>query len=299
MNANDLILFCDVVELGSFSRAADRHDVTNSVVSKRISNLERSLGTQLLYRTTRKLRLSEAGKVLYQHAMEVRQANANAEQAVREMGDQLSGQIKMSVPTISGELVLANAVAEFCQMHPQLRIDMALDNRCVDLIDEGVDLVIRTGFMEDSSLIARHLIDAQWIVCAAPSYIAKHGRPLSPKQLTDHHCLLYTYQESGAEEWAFFDQKHTYTVTVNGGFSTNNASALKKAAIAGHGIVYVPRCLVYDQLQRQQLVELFPDQVAKKLGIYAMYPYTKQPLTKITTLIEHIRLAYQKLKHTF
>lgn len=299
MKADDLVLFCDVVELGSFSRAAELHDLTNSVVSKRIGKLERTLNVQLLYRSTRKLRMSEAGQKLLEHAQQVKQAAIGAEEAVRELGQSITGQVKMSVPTISGELVLAEAVADFCRQHPGLYVDMSLENRFVDLFDEGLDLVIRTGYLEDSSMIARHLIDAQWIVCASPNYLQTHSRPRTPKHLDEHNCLLYTYQATGSNEWAFKNSESTYTVVVNGNFSTNNAGVLKKAAIAGHGIVYVPRCLVYEELQKGVLVDLFPTDVAKKLGIYAVYPHTKQSLKKITLLIEHIRLAYQKIAHTF
>ncbi|MBM7037196.1 LysR family transcriptional regulator [Vibrio ulleungensis] len=299
MKADDLVLFCDVVELGSFSRAAEVHNLTNSVVSKRIGKLEQTLDVQLLYRSTRKLRMSEAGQKLLEHAQRVKQATSGAEEAVRDLGQTVTGQIKMSVPTISGELVLAEAVADFCRLHPGLHVDMSLENRFVDLFDEGMDLVIRTGYLEDSSMIARHLIDAQWIVCASPLYLSSKSRPRTPQQLTEHNCLLYTYQATGSNEWAFKDHNSPYAVVVNGNFSTNNAGVLKRAAIAGHGIVYIPRCLVYNELQRGELVDLFPTEVAKKLGIYAAYPYTKQPLKKITLLIEHIRLAYQKIAHTF
>jgi DNA-binding transcriptional LysR family regulator len=299
MKADDLVLFCDVVELGSFSRAAEVHNLTNSVVSKRIGKLEQTLNVQLLYRSTRKLRMSEAGQKLLEHAQRVKQATSGAEEAVRDLGQTVTGQIKMSVPTISGELVLAEAVADFCRLHPGLHVDMSLENRFVDLFDEGMDLVIRTGYLEDSSMIARHLIDAQWIVCASPLYLSSKSRPRTPQHLTEHNCLLYTYQATGSNEWAFKDHNSPYAVVVNGNFSTNNAGVLKRAAIAGHGIVYIPRCLVYNELQRGELVDLFPTEVAKKLGIYAAYPYTKQPLKKITLLIEHIRLAYQKIAHTF
>jgi DNA-binding transcriptional LysR family regulator len=299
MKADDLVLFCDVVELGSFSRAAEVHNLTNSVVSKRIGKLEQTLNVQLLYRSTRKLRMSEAGQKLLEHAQRVKQATSGAEEAVRDLGQTVTGQIKMSVPTISGELVLAEAVADFCRLHPGLHIDMSLENRFVDLFDEGMDLVIRTGYLEDSSMIARHLIDAQWIVCASPLYLSSKSRPRTPQHLAEHNCLLYTYQATGSNEWAFKDHNSPYAVVVNGNFSTNNAGVLKRAAIAGHGIVYIPRCLVYNELQRGELVDLFPTEVAKKLGIYAAYPYTKQPLKKITLLIEHIRLAYQKIAHTF
>ncbi|EGU45937.1 Transcriptional regulator, LysR family protein [Vibrio splendidus ATCC 33789] len=260
---------------------------------------------QLLYRTTRKLTLTEAGKAILHGAKNVKQATQEAMDAVSGFGENVSGHIKMSVPTISGDLILADAVAEFCNMHPGLTVDMSLDNRFVDLVEDGLDLVIRTGYLEDSSLIARHILDSQWVVCASPSYIAKNGKPMQPKDLVEHNCLQYAYQTTGASEWQFLHSKDgctdndKYIVRVSGSFSTDNATALRKAALGGHGVAYVPRCLVYHDIRNGQLVDIFPDLVGKKLGIYAVYPFTRQPPNKIKLLIEHIRTRYLTISHYF
>ncbi|MDF4482757.1 LysR family transcriptional regulator [Vibrio parahaemolyticus] len=299
MRADDLILFSQVIELGSFSKVAEANNLTNSVVSKRMARLEEEIGAQLLYRTTRKLTLTEAGKVLLHSAKNVKQATQEAMDAVAGFGENVSGHIKMSVPTISGDLILADAVAEFCNLHPGLTVDMSLDNRFVDLVADGYDLVIRTGYLEDSSLIARHILDSQWVVCASPSYIAKNGKPIEPIDLTSHNCLQYAYQTTGASEWEFKSDKGNYIVRVSGSFSTDNATALRKAALGGHGIAYVPRCLVYHDIRNGQLVDIFPELVGKKLGIYAVYPFTRQPPNKVKLLIEHIRERYLTISHYF
>ncbi|MGR5555583.1 LysR family transcriptional regulator [Vibrio fortis] len=302
MRADDLILFSQVVEMGSFSKVAEQNNLTNSVVSKRIARLEEEIGVQLLYRTTRKLTLTEAGKAILHGAKNVKQATQEAMDAVSGFGENVSGHIKMSVPSISGDLILADAVAEFCNMHPGLTVDMSLDNRFVDLVNDGFDLVIRTGYLEDSSLIARHILDSQWVVCASPSYIARNGKPLIPTDLVKHNCLQYAYQTTGASEWQFIREEqgdNKYIVRVSGSFSTDNATALRKAALGGHGIAYVPRCLVYHDIRNGQLVDLFPDIVGKKLGIYAVYPFTRQPPNKIKMLIEHIRARYLAISHYF
>lgn len=299
MRADDLILFSQVIELGSFSKVAEANNLTNSVVSKRMARLEEEIGAQLLYRTTRKLTLTEAGKVLLHSAKNVKQATQEAMDAVAGFGENVSGHIKMSVPTISGDLILADAVAEFCNLHPGLTVDMSLDNRFVDLVADGYDLVIRTGYLEDSSLIARHILDSQWVVCASPSYIAKNGKPIEPNDLTSHNCLQYAYQTTGASEWEFKSDEGNYIVRVSGSFSTDNATALRKAALGGHGIAYVPRCLVYHDIRNGQLVDIFPELVGKKLGIYAVYPFTRQPPNKVKLLIEHIRERYLTISHYF
>ncbi|MBA5763802.1 LysR family transcriptional regulator [Vibrio sp. 404] len=299
MRADDLILFSQVFELGSFSKVAEQNNLTNSVVSKRIARLEEQAGVQLLYRTTRKLTLTEAGRALLQGAKNVKQATQEAVDSVSGFGERVTGHIKMSVPTISGDLLLAQAVAEFCNMHPGLTVDMSLDNRFVDLVDGGYDLVIRTGYLEDSSLIARHIIDSQWVVCASPEYIARYSKPQSPNDLLTHNCLQYAYQTTGASEWEFKGSKKNKIIRVTGNFSTDNATALRKAALGGYGIAYMPRCLVYHDLNSGDLIDLFPEQVGKRLGIYAVYPFTRQPPKKVKLLIEHIKTRYLENAHYF
>ncbi|WP_181256353.1 LysR family transcriptional regulator [Zobellella taiwanensis] len=296
---DDLILFAQVVEQGSFSKAAEVSGLANSVVSKRIARLEEELGSTLIHRTTRRLTLSEAGQVLYQRARLVAQAAQEAFDAVTGYSQALQGHIRMSVPTISGELVLARAVGEFCELHPAITVEMSLENRFVDLIGEGYDLVIRTGHLDDSSLIARHILDSRWTICAAPAYISRHGKPQVPEDLLQHNCLIYSYQESGARDWLFTRHEEIYPLRVSGNFSTDNAAALRQAALSGFGLAYLPRCLVYPDLQAGRLVELLPRQVGKVLGIYAVYPYSRQPPRKIKLLIEHIRARYMDIKHYF
>ncbi|AWB68949.1 LysR family transcriptional regulator [Saccharobesus litoralis] len=299
MLANDLILFSQVIELGSFSKAAEVNNLTNSVVSKRIAKLEAELGVQLLYRTTRKLTVTEAGSILAMRAKNVQQATLEAINAVSGLGDQIKGHIKMSVPTISGDLLLAEATADFCNQHPGLTVDMSMDNKFVDLVNDGYDLVIRTGHLEDSSLIARHIIDSQWVVCASPRYLKQFGQPQQPIELQQHNCLKYTYQTSGADEWQFKTNNKDYFVKVTGTLATNNASALRKAVLGGHGIGYLPRCLVYPDLCNGELLELFADQVGKKLGVYAVYPFTKHPPNKVKMLVEYIKARYLSMAHYF
>nr|WP_086938261.1 LysR family transcriptional regulator [Thaumasiovibrio occultus] len=296
---DDLILFTRVVELGSFSRAAEELSMTASVVSKHIARLEEALGVQLLYRTTRRLRLTEAGEQLYLNGREIRQLSQEAFEQASGFGQQVKGHLKISVPTISGELLLARAVAEFCAQHPKLSIDMSMDNRFVDVIGEGYDLAIRTGFLEDSSLISRHIIDSQWVVCASPSYLKRRGVPNTPQSLANHACLLYDYHTEGAREWHFKAGRQTYTVQVTGGFSTDNAAALRQAALAGFGVIYVPRCLVHLDLVSGRLTQLFSGQVAKSLGVFAIYPFTRHPPFRIQHLIEHIRQAYLEMAEYF
>ncbi|MFH4467751.1 LysR family transcriptional regulator [Vibrio diabolicus] len=298
-NTDDYIIFYHLIEQGSFSAAARHMSLTKSVVSKRIAKLEQELGVQLLYRTTRTLTLTEAGRAFFTHAKAVYQAVATAEESIVGLGKNLSGNIKVSVPTISGELILPKVINEFNQKYPDINIDMDLDNRFVDIVNERFDLAIRTGVLPDSSLIARKLVDANWIVCASPQYLAKHGIPKQPQALDKHNCLVYSYQENGAREWAFKEGDEVYQITVDGNLCTNNSSVLRNVALLGQGIIYVPRVLVYEDLKQGRLIQLFKDETAKCLGIYAVYPYTRQQPEKIKIFIDHLYTSFQSQNHRF
>ncbi|MCG9594201.1 LysR family transcriptional regulator [Vibrio diabolicus] len=298
-NTDDYIIFYHLIEQGSFSAAARHMSLTKSVVSKRIAKLEQELGVQLLYRTTRTLTLTEAGRAFFTHAKAVYQAVATAEESIVGLGKNLSGNIKVSVPTISGELILPQVINEFNQKYPDINIDMDLDNRFVDIVNERFDLAIRTGVLPDSSLIARKLVDANWIVCASPQYLAKHGIPKQPQALDKHNCLVYSYQETGAREWAFKDGDEVYQITVDGNLCTNNSSVLRNVALLGQGIIYVPRVLVYEDLKQGRLIQLFKDETAKCLGIYAVYPYTRQQPEKIKIFIDHLYTSLQSQNQRF
>ncbi len=296
---DDLVLFTQVVEYGSFSQVAQVNHTTKSMVSKRVSKLESELGIQLLYRTTRKLTLTEAGEMLYYRSKDINATAKAAFDAVMGYNENLSGHIRMSVPTISGELLLAEAVSEFCQQNTGLTVEMAMDNNFVDLVADNYDLVIRTGYLEDSSLIARFIFNSHWAVCASPEYLAKNGVPQLPNDLRKHNCLGYTHESGGTFDWQFKNNSDVYTVKVNGNFSSNNAAALRKSALAGNGLAYLPMCLIYDDIQEHTLVEVLGNHTAKVVGVYAVYPYTKKPAKRIQMLIEHLRQRYFDMKERF
>ncbi|MEP3348636.1 MAG: LysR substrate-binding domain-containing protein [Marinomonas sp.] len=304
MNAADLTLFVYVADTGSFNKAAQLAELSTPALSKRISRLEQALGVQLIHRTTRRLSLTEAGESLYVHAKNIEGQVSDAVAAVSAFSHGLSGHIKISVPTISGELLLAEAIAEFCQMYPSITVDMRLENDFVNLVEEGLDLAVRTGKLEDSSLIAKPLIQSNWVVCCSPSYIEKHGEVTHLEELKEHNCLAYTYQAQGSFDWRFIKNEIgkdsiEESVRISGSLATNNAQALRKAALAGFGIVYVPHCCVYEDLQKGALQAILTDYQPRQLGVYAIYPQTRYLPEKLRLLIEHIKKAYQNKKEYF
>lgn len=293
-SADDISLFGLLVEAGSFTKAAELAQMSAPGFSKRISKLEDQLNTQLVYRSTRRLSLTEAGQRLWTHAQQINQQLDSALTEVSEYNTEPKGLVRVSVPTISGDILLAEAIAEFCQLYPKVQVDLRLENNFVDLIAEGVDIAIRTGQLQDSNLKARLLVHSDWDVCAAPAYLQKHTNLEQPSQLSEHNCLIYSLQEGGGTNWLFNDAAGKSTmVAVTGTLASNNAVALKRACLAGHGIMYVPKCLVHRELERGELKSLWPELSAKRQGVYAVSPFNRVQSLPVRTLIDHLDRTYK------
>jgi len=297
--ADDLILFVLVVEAGSFSKVAEQLNLTNSVVSKRIGRLELQLNTQLLYRTTRKLSLTDAGRTLYGKARLAKLALQEAEDSITGYSKDIRGTIKLTMPMVSAQLVLNEALAKFCADYPSVNIELSIDNSVVDIVGQGYDLAIRTALLEDSSLIAQRLVDSDWIVCASATYLKNAGTPKIPKDLFEHDCLIYQYEGTRSEQWAFKDKSGEYFIKVNSHFRSNNLNSLRQAALSDLGIAYLPKALIHKSLMSGDLVAILKGLTAKDLGIYAVYPRSRQPDKKLKLLIEYFREAYQEKKEYF
>lgn len=299
IGASELAIFAAVVEESSFSQAALKIGLSKTVISKKVSALEQELNTQLLYRTTRKLSLTDAGKLLYKHAKGINQQANDAFSAINELSQEISGHIIMSVPTISGELLLADLVAKFCKKYPKVTIELRLENKLIDLVDEGVDLAIRTAVLADSSLIAVPLLQSSWVVCCSPEYLNSAHQLQDIDDLKMHNCLCYDLQTNGSNEWRFTKNEQPQTIFVKGSMSSNNALSLKKAALNDIGVIYVPKCSVYEELENGSLIQVLRQYQARSLGVFAIYPYTRHKPEKITLLIENIKHEYQTLEHMF
>lgn len=297
--ADDILLFVYVVEEGSFSRVSVKHEITMSVVSKRIARLEKALNVQLLYRTTRKLSLTDAGQALFKKAKIAQQALQDAQDVVSVYGSDMRGRIRITMPVVTANLVLNQALTEFCEQYPHIQVELRITNRFVDIIDEGYDLAIRTAQLEDSSLVARRLVDSNWVVCASPSYLQARGRPAHPDDLPSHHCLIYKYEGSGPDTWTFVVDGSDYQVQVHGRYQTNALDSIKQGALAGFGVGYLPRAIIHEELLSGQLESILDTYIGKKLGIYAVYPKSRQPDKKLNLLVEHFRCALQRKRQHF
>ena len=289
VKADDMILFVQVVEEGSFSKVAEKLSLTNSVVSKRIARLEENLNTQLLYRTTRKLSLTDAGRTLYNKAKIAKSAFQDAENAVTGYGEDMKGHIRITMPVVSANFIFSESIAEFCKQHPEVSVELQITNRLVDLIEEGFDLALRTAVLEDSSLIARRLIDSQWIICATPAYLKQHGTPQTPEQLQNHECLVYKFDNTANSTWPLYIDGKEQLISVHGRFHSNHLSAIKQAALSDLGIAFLPQVLIYEEIQKNTLTQILQCFTSKKLGLYAVYPKARQPDQKLKLLVAHLR----------
>ncbi len=264
-------VFARVAALGSFSAAGRALGLSQTGVTKHVAALEALLGTRLLHRTTRRLTLTETGRSYLEACERILAEIAEAEALVGAEGVEAHGTLRLNVPLSFGVREIAPALAAFSAAHPALTIELGLNDRRVDLIEEGWDLAVRIGALADSGLIARRLASSRLVVCAAPAYLDRHGTPRRPEELKGHNCLGYTL--SDASGWRFGDQAYP----VSGTLRAPNGAALVAAAVAGLGLVYQPTFLVAEALRAGTLVALDLGAPCPTLPIHALMPPGRRP----------------------
>ena len=284
-------LFTEVVDGGSFSAAAREMGMAPSSVARGIGALEDDLGVRLLNRTTRKLSLTEAGRLFHERSKRILVEIDDARLSVSQLEAAPRGTLRLSVPVAFGRLHVAPTLPEFLACYPAVAIDLCLTDAFVDLVEEGVDLAIRIGELQDSSLIARRLARNTRVICGSPAYFERAGRPSAPQQLGDHNCLVYKRQSNRAT-WRLRDREQTYEVEVRGSLWANNADALHTAALAGLGLAILPTWMVGEDLRRGALEVAFADyQVspgALDTSIYAVFPYARHLSPKVRALVDFL-----------
>lgn len=282
----DLAVFARVVEQESFSGAAGTLGLSKSAVSKQISRLEQRLGAQLLQRTTRKLSLTETGRIVLEHAQRVLVEAEAAEAAVQNLQALPRGLLRVNLPMSFGLGYVAPLLPELLALCPELRIDLTFNDRTIDLLEEEVDVAIRIGAnLTDSTLTARRLAPVRSITCAAESYLRKAGVPLKPDDLRQHECLLYKYLPEPAT-WHFDGPAGAQAVKVSGRLTTNNGDSLRDAAIAGHGVARLPSFIVGPDIAAKRLVPLLEAYEPRPFGIYAVYPAQRYLTPKVRAFID-------------
>ena len=283
----DLQTFVAVVESGSFTAAAQRLDTAKSAVSRRIAALEERLGAQLLLRTTRRLNLTETGRSFYEHCARILADLEEAESAVAQQHGELRGTLKVALPLSFGVRHMCGPIADFARLHPRVRFDLDLNDRRIDLVEEGVDLAIRIGRLADSSLIARKLFEARTVVCGSRDYFAKHGMPKTPEELRDHRCLVYSNLPDPSK-WVYRDGAGRREVTVNIAMTATSGDFLCAAAMQGLGIAMQPTFIAGEAISRGELVPILTDYDWPVTPAYAVYPPTRHLSYRVREFIDFL-----------
>ena len=283
-----MAVFARVVEAASFSGAAGELGLSKSAVSKQVSGLEDRLGLRLLNRTTRRLSLTEAGLAFYQGCRRVVFEAEAAEQAVTRLASAPRGRLRVNAPMSFGARHLGPALPAFMARYPELAVELVLNDRLVDLVEEGFDAGIRIARLEDTSLIARRLAPSQRLLCAAPAYLSAHGAPRSIEDLRAHECLLYSYQTTG-DAWPLRGPGGDARLRVTGRLHSNNGDALLCAALGGLGIAFLPSFICGEDLRAGRLRRVLPAwRDAAEAAIFAVYPASRQLSPKVRVFIDFL-----------
>lgn len=287
-NLTDIAVFVRVVEADSFTAAAANLGLSRSVVSKYITRLERRLGVRLLNRSTRRLGLTEAGaRFFHQSQLALAQLD-EAQNEMQALQAAPRGLLRISAPASFGALHLAPMLPEFRHSCPGLSIDLAIDDRQVDLVDTGIDIAIRIADLPDSSLVAKRIAACRYVVCAAPGYLDRFGRPEVPADLQRHNCLLFSHWQT-PNQWRFLDRSRSYvSVQVRGDVVCNSSLALREILLAGGGLSMAPSFLVGADIADGRLEPVLSEFSLRELSIYAVYPHRELLAAKVRAFLEFL-----------
>lgn len=280
-----MAVFAKVVETGTFTGAAQAMGLSKGAVSKQIAKLEDRLGARLLNRTTRRSSLTEVGAAFYERCRRIVAEAEEAELAVTRLHAEPRGTLRVNLPMSFGILHMAGALPDFMAAYPEISLDVTLDDRVVNVVDEGFDVVIRITELPDSSLIARRVAPFRIATCAAPAYWDAHGRPKHPDDLRNHACLLYSYL-SNLNEWRYRGPDGPFSVRVDGPMRGNNGELLRAAAVAGLGVVRSPTFIVGCELVSGRLEQVLTEYEDDDRGIYAVYPHNRHLSAKVRAFVD-------------
>ena len=288
-----LEVFAKVAAIGSLSGAARAMGLSQTMVTKHVAALETRLGIKLFHRTTRRLSITEAGRSYLESSERILADIEAADAAVAAERVEPRGLLRVNVPVVFGTLQIAPLLADFADRHPKVTIELGLNDRLVDLAEEGWDLAIRIGRLRESSMVARRLAPNRLVVCAAPSYLDRHGIPRTVADLASHNCLGYTLsQQASAAEW-LFGADAEIRVQVNGNLRANNGDALRAATLAGLGLARQPTFIVADDLRAGSLVALPLDQPeVRTSAVHAVYLPDRSPPAKVRAFIDFLAMCF-------
>ncbi len=288
----EMASFVAVVDAGSFVGAADATGASKAAISRHVGELEQRLGVRLLNRTTRRLSLTDDGQRFYSRARELLASLDEFESEMTSRTGEPSGLLRINAPLTFGVLHLAPLWGRFSALHPKVALDVTLNDRVVDLVDEGFDLAIRITSMPSSQLVSRKLASTRIVLCASPAYLEAHGTPTHPDELARHRVIGYSYW-SGRDEWSFTGPDGSVRVHTSPWMRTNNGDTCRAAALEGQGIILQPDFLVGGDLKHGTLVELMPDYHSIETGIHAVWPSRKHLPMKLRRLIDFLVAEFE------
>lgn len=275
--------FVAVAEAESFTAASKRLGISTAQVSRQISALEKRLAAKLFYRTTRKVSVTDVGRTYYQHCRQVLDGLEEAERAISNLQSSPRGRLKVTAPVTYGEGTIAPLINNFALEYPELEVQLQLSNQKIDLIDEGFDLAIRLGKLEDSSMMAKRLGSRTQYVCASEAYLTTYGVPYSLSELEQHNCLQGTL-----DYWRFQENGKPRNIRVKGNLRCNSGHALTDAALKGIGIVQLPDYYVQQYIDSGQLLSLLTQFTESDDGIWALYPHNRHLSPKVRLLVDYL-----------
>jgi DNA-binding transcriptional LysR family regulator len=280
--------FARVAETGSFSAAARVMKLSKSLISRQVSALEAELGARLIARTTRSLTLTEAGRGYYDQVVRILAQMEEADLSVSQLQATPRGKLRVNAPMSFSLLQLAPALPDFLALYPEIDVDISMNDRRVDLMEEGFDLAIRIGRLADSSLIARKLGDMRRVVAGSPDYLKQRGVPATPADLRRHDCLCYSNADT-VDEWRFTEADgRPISVEVKGRVRANNGDLLRLAALRGLGLIDLPSFLVTADVERGALVPVLEPFIRQEGGVYAVYPHARYLPPKIRVFVDFL-----------
>jgi LysR family transcriptional regulator, regulator for bpeEF and oprC len=297
MNMQDLralTIFVKVAERLSFVRAAADLGITQAGVSNAISRLEDQVGVRLLARTTRRVTLTEHGAAYFQRCRQALAELEEAELVLKDAQVKPSGNLRIDMPVSFGRLKVVPMLGEFCAQFPDVKLRVTFNDRYIDLIEEGVDVSIRFGALQDSSLVVRRLAEAQLSVVASPRYFSKYGRPQRPEDLAEHDCIAFTFRESRmARDWRFARAGAEITFTPQGTMSFSDGAAVLDAVCAGYGVAQLQDFFTDAPSGRGQLVEVLEKFRPSPQPIWLVYPQTRHLTPQVRAFLDFMVAQFQ------
>lgn len=277
-----------VVETGSFTAASERLGISKALASKYVGEVEARLGVRLFNRSTRRLALTEEGQRYYDQALPLLEGfTAMVDQVTGEQSEP-RGLLRVSVPVTFGEMKLSPLIPKFLALHPQLQVDLQLSDRMIDMLEEGIDVVIRIGGVDDSSLIAKQIATLPLVLCASPSYLQSSGQPRVASDIADHDCIIDSNFRIGKHWPIVSPDGQTSSIEVSSRVSANSPRAVKEVAIANGGIGMIPRFIVEDELHQGTLDEVLPGYTTLEFGLFAIYPHRRYLSKKVRSFIDFL-----------